>query len=352
MSSSNYTTELHAYNDKGIRPPKEYEWEELASEAGIAGDTTFDEPVVDIVWNKCCGFLPWRAKIPELTQAYFYIALIYLAYYPTKEQMPRILTTAITGPISYSTFRRHVLPLLMHLAAGLQQCGFIDWERRLQPTNHHPNFQHYVTTMVDCFPMTVQEPTNKDMARLLYQPKYGACCLKGEVVATLTGEIVAFSFPHLGIRGDSRVWQEQTKHHHLLLPNEICIGDGAYIACEGVLTKYTKCGVSGPMTRGHKIFNKMFNAVRQRIEHVIGHIKRRALFRLPFRGSLEQASAFVTIIAHFVNARTRLSGGLYEGFGNWSHFPNQPTSRGEAEKRVLDGCAGNSGNSGNKRQRR
>ena len=41
----------------------------------------------------------------------------------------------------------------------------------------------------------------------------------------------------------------------------------------GVLTKYTKGSVSGPMTRGHKTFNKYFNACRQRIEHVIGHIK-------------------------------------------------------------------------------
>ena len=52
--------------------------------------------------------------------------------------------------------------------------------------------------------------------------------------------------------------------------------------------------------------------------------QRRALFRQPFRGSIDQAAAFVTIIAHLCNARTRLAGGLYEGFGNWSHFPQQP----------------------------
>lgn len=312
------------YADLHCTPPKMYSWCDLASAAGVAGDTSFDAEVIDLLWQKCCTLLPHRNMYQELTQVHLYLGLVYVNYYPTRNQLPRVLTTTVTGPVSYSTLQRHILPLLIAVAAALQQTGgFIDWERRLSRTNHHENFQTHITTMVDCFPMEVQEPTNKDMGRLLYQTKYGACCLKGEVISTLTGEIVAFSFGHLGIRGDSRIWQEQTKHNHPLLPDEYCIGDGAYIACEGVLTKYTKSSVAGPMTREHRTFNKYFDEVRQRIEHVIGHIKRRALFRQKFRGSLEHACAFVTIIAHLVNARTRLAGGLYDGFGNWPHFPNQ-----------------------------
>ena len=47
---------------------------------------------------------------------------------------------------------------------------------------------------------------------------------------------------------------------------------------------------------------------RQRVEHVIGEVKDRPLFRQPFRGSLRHAVAFVNIIAHMVNARIRADG--------------------------------------------
>ena len=108
--------------------------------------------------------------------------------------------------------------------------------------NHHALFPYYVTTIVDCFPLEVLEPVNKETHRLLNQGKYKATVLKGEVVITLTGEIVSFTFPHLGVRGDARIWREQTLQLHQFLPNEWCMGDGAYIACEHCVTKYTVCG--------------------------------------------------------------------------------------------------------------
>ena len=77
----------------------------------------------------------------------------------------------------------------------------------------------------------------------------------------------------------------------------------------------------GGLTEAHKEFNKMFNTARQRVEHIIGQIKRRALYRQPFRGTLRNAVTYTHIIVHAVNTHIRLRGGNYDGYGFWSHFP-------------------------------
>ena len=52
--------------------------------------------------------------------------------------------------------------------------------------------------------------------------KYKATVLKFEVVITLTGEIVSFTFPHLGVRGDARVRQTE---FHCTLPSPLTFCD-------------------------------------------------------------------------------------------------------------------------------
>jgi hypothetical protein len=49
------------------------------------------------------------------------------------------------------------------------------------------------------------------------------------------------------------MWQEQTVQKHPMLKDEWCLGDGAYVACEGVVTKYTANCVDGPLHEGHKV---------------------------------------------------------------------------------------------------
>ena len=96
--------------------------------------------------------------------------------------------------------------------------------------------------------MQVWEPKNKEAHRLLNNGKYKATVLKAEVIISFTGEIVSFTFPHLGIRGDSRIWTEQTLDTHPYLQDEWCLGDGAYIACAHCINKYTARSVPGGLT--------------------------------------------------------------------------------------------------------
>ena len=95
-----------------------------------------------------------------------------------------------------------------------------------------------------------------------------------------------------------------------------------YTACGSCITKFIK-PKNGELTAAQFEFNRQFNSVRQRVEHIIGQIKRRALFRQPFRGTYRSAITFAHIITHTVNAQIRSNGGNYDGFGNWSHFPNK-----------------------------
>ena len=88
-----------------------------------------------------------------------------------------------------------------------------------------------------------------------------------------------------------------------------------------VLTKYIERSVPGGLTAGHYEFNRKFNGIRQRVEHIIGQIKNRPMFRSPWRSTYRNAITYVNIVAHMVNTRIRLNGGNYPGYGPWSHFP-------------------------------
>lgn len=96
---------------------------------------------------------------------------VYINFMPTKDQFKRVMYTPVTKAVSYTTFRDQIVPIMECLAAKLMEGGEIDWSRRLLTTNHHELFPHYVTTIVDCFPLQVQEPEDKEMFRLLNQGK-------------------------------------------------------------------------------------------------------------------------------------------------------------------------------------
>ena len=68
-----------------------------------------------------------------------------------------------------------------------------------------------------------------------------------------------------------------------------------YKSCPHVLTKYIEGTVPGGLTPAHYAYNKQLNSVRQRVEHVIGLIKARAMFRQPWRCSFRNAITYSTI---------------------------------------------------------
>lgn len=206
MVTTNYPRSTDSYQDHGLEPPTR-PWADISSKSGVHGDCGFDEHIIDYIWHKYKASLPRRQRATWKTQVYFYLGYVYIHHMPTKAQFPRVMATNIPGigAICYSTFHNSIVPILECISAKMMDGGEIDWERRLLNNNHHHLFPYYVTSIVDCFPMEVQQPTSVEAHRLLNQGKYNATVLKGEVVITLTGEIVHFSFPHLGIRGDSRV---------------------------------------------------------------------------------------------------------------------------------------------------
>jgi hypothetical protein len=189
----------------GCEPPT-FSWQNFYSAAGVKGDTGFDEDIIDYMWTKYKIYMPFRQRAPARTQALFYLTYVYIHFYPTRGQWARVMTTPYTGVLSYSSLHQALVPVMEALNAALNATGGeISWDRRLAFNNHDFLFPFYTTTIVDGFPVEVWEPEHAETKRLLNQGKYNATVLKGEVVISLTGEIVSFSFPHLGIRNDSRV---------------------------------------------------------------------------------------------------------------------------------------------------
>jgi hypothetical protein len=156
------------YADNDTVPPT-IPWSDFSSAAGVLGDAGYEEWVIGHMWHRYKSFLPQRQRQLIRTQAYFYLGYVYINFMPTKDQFSRIMYTPLTGAVSYTTFRTQIVPAMERMAAQLMEGGEIDWSRRLLPENHHELFPHYATTIVDCFPMVVQEPSDKEMHRLLNQ---------------------------------------------------------------------------------------------------------------------------------------------------------------------------------------
>ena len=248
-------------------------------------DTAFDESVLTRVWDDVKDALPRLSqRLPMWTsQAYFYVLFMYLNFMPTVARFGTLIRTKIGGTVSYSTFRKRVWPIADVVAATI---NYISWDRCLAFNNHHRLFPYFVTGIVDGFPVRVQQPVDKRAFRLLNQGKYKFTCLKGEMIISLTGEIIAFTFPFIGTRSDSKVgfyflllyWdlrlfhlacysmqmRESAQQHTPFHPHETLLGDKAYIASKNVLTGYVGTDLSGRQRQ----FNRMLNGVRQRVSQV------------------------------------------------------------------------------------
>ena len=87
-------------------------------------------------------------------------------------QFPRMMAMNLTEAICYKAFRNSVVPIMECLATTLMDGSKIDWNRRLEPNHHHHLFPYFVTMIVDCFSMEVQQPVNAEAHRL---PNQGKC---------------------------------------------------------------------------------------------------------------------------------------------------------------------------------
>jgi hypothetical protein len=72
-----------------------------------------------------------------------------------------------------------IMPIMLQLSALIDE---IDYADRLHPDNHGTSlFAKRFTTMIDCCPIWVAEPTGPFWSDLLFQGKYGGPCFKIDV---------------------------------------------------------------------------------------------------------------------------------------------------------------------------
>lgn len=99
--------------------------------------------------------------------------------YPNRYQSKSVLGC------SRDYLQRTILPGLYYLADVIDE---IYWEDRLDPRNHAPHFPFLFTGIVDTFPMRVCCPTDGELAKSLYNPKYKHYVYKGQLGIDFLGK--------------------------------------------------------------------------------------------------------------------------------------------------------------------
>jgi hypothetical protein len=309
----------------------------------VSRDTGHPLWAVDRCWELTNNKYPERKKKWE-TQHLFYCALIVANRGTTIEEIPRVAYTPRLSGVTKHNYYDILLPMLEIIVSTLDE---IKWENRLDPYNHTPEFPHYYTHIVDGFPIEVWAPSDYNTARHFWNGKYGCAVVKGEAKVSLNGRLVGFTFPFRGNTHDAPM-HNQNRRLHPTLPNEYGIGDPAYVGNTGILTKFRQPRAGDvPLTAEERTFNRMFDAVRGRVEHIIGFIKFRPVFRQKWRGGLRHlftfahyhaqmcamqlnqqggAYTYMMIVTIFVQFDDffRVLIGRYAGYGPWSHFPVAP----------------------------
>ena len=188
----------------GVSSPAAYAWSAFAI-TDVHSDTGFPEAVINKVWEDSKAALPVFSDPRQkdwTCQHYFYALFMFLNFMPTVARFKALIRTKIGGTVSYSSFQKHAFPIAEAIAASVD---YISWERRLALDNHHRLMPYFVTGIVDGFPVQVNTCKDKRGFRLLNQGKYKFNCLKGEMIISLTGEIISFTFPFIGVRNDAPV---------------------------------------------------------------------------------------------------------------------------------------------------
>ena len=168
----------------------------------------------------------------ERKQLNFYRAMAYIKHYPKQNN------TALQSTLGccYKVFYQQVLPTIHSLALHM---SFLDFNLRLWEYNHTETFLERVTLAADCFPISVNCPSNRFLARLLMSGKYKTFVVKGEYVIALgPGFPIDYTGPHIGVRHDSPIWKRNLIRRGKLFKWEYGLGDKAYIGCPEMLTEF------------------------------------------------------------------------------------------------------------------
>ena len=284
---------------------------------GVHHETGYSEGVLRELWRKHHVDMPQDlAFSPDKRAAFFYLCFVYIHVAPSPSHST-LLNTPHTGPVSERTFYRRVVPRLLALAAVVDE---VRWTDRHDPMNHVPHFPFYCVGIVDTFPVVVSQPSDPRQARRYYQPKYGACVMKVQIIVDLNGLIIFATFLHQGTSGDARIWRH---HHPRFLGREFVLADGAYSSCAHTLSPYRADRVGG-MGVAEELANSIIQYYRARVEHIIGVVTAHAFFRTPARVNLDLIVACTKISVHATAMHLRERHEMVPRYsstmlGRWTH---------------------------------
>ena len=112
-------------------------------------------------------------------------------------------------------------------------------------------------------------PSNRWLARLFRSGKYKEYVVKGHLtIAMGPGFPIRYTGPHIGVRHDARIFQEDRFLQARIKPWEYGLGDKAYVGQRQIITEWKGRNLSLEKQR----FNKTVQHYRGRVEHLIGQV--------------------------------------------------------------------------------
>jgi hypothetical protein len=223
------------------------------------------------------------------------------------------------APITFGKSKKYIIKLLKAMTLMANTFNEIHWEHRLNPWNHTTHFPFYVNSIVDTLPIPVSQPKDFQVAKLLYNPKYGRCVYKVLICIDFLGRILFFSGPYIGTKYDGHIWLE-TVHLRPRLPGEFTLGDGHFITCPDVITQYTHSKGELFLPVEQEIYSAVHQHYRARVEHINGVFVVHQMFSSRFQGSLQTLVDALYVTAHTLNVVLNQEI-RYQPIGPWSHFP-------------------------------
>ena len=137
-------------------------------------------------------------------------------------------------------------------------------------------------------------------------------------IAVGPGFPIHYSGPHIGVRNDARLFQEDVFLQRRIRPWEYGLGDKAYVGEPQILTEWKGSNLTPQQTR----FNLTVQHYRGRVEHLIGElVSMRKSLNTRWRGSFGLLAAVMKIAAHMVGLQERMKGPRYDVFGPWPVCP-------------------------------
>ena len=293
--------------------------------ASPKADTGYEASSLRYMWDKYNGWHNTPAgsfggllDAPDLEMRAYDFYCIYMLLHQSPQNVWASPFRSKTGcfKMSMRTARRRLPPLALALATIIDE---VDYERRLDRFNHGiAPFDYLFTGIVDTLPVYVPQPHRWALARLLYQPKYGACVYKYQLGITFAGEIVLFTGPHLGTTPDVTIW-EATWAQHPFYDWELWLGDLGYVGADGIVTKFKRSRYKRTLANHEIFFNNVHEHVRNRAEQIVSVIKAHRIFkRGTWRGRMDVLKALVKIAAHTAAHELSLAP-RFDVYGPWDH---------------------------------